>query len=330
MDRDTLIKYENKLAKLFVNSRKQNRLANAYLLYGNRNAPLKEVAFYLAQSLSCERDYLACNECPSCKRFINGVRPDFFYIDGDDSTIKKDDVKELEKSFSMSALEKNHRLTYVINKLENITEEAINALLKFLEEPKEGQIAFLTTNNITKVLPTIISRCLLVRIDPIDSDKFYQSLLDLNFKNAKKTFKLNPSQAYLLSKLYGSREEVEAVINEGSFLKAYDVAEAFLNDLTSSIKEGGYTLLKEMSKLDDSKCYNYLYLLIDLVFQMSITGDLSDDNPLSDIASSLSKYKRLECAEKILKQAIALKQVNLNPTLVGASLIKSLEEEDKR
>ena len=48
MDQATLEKYEPVCAKLFYNSVKNNRLSGAYLLYGPKNAPLKEVAFYLA------------------------------------------------------------------------------------------------------------------------------------------------------------------------------------------------------------------------------------------------------------------------------------------
>ena len=109
MDKKILLKAEPKLAKLFINSRKKDRVANAYLLYGNRNAPLKETAVYLAKSLSCEQDLLACDNCPSCKRFNNGIRPDFYLIDGEETTIKKDDIKSLESAFQVAVANNKHK-----------------------------------------------------------------------------------------------------------------------------------------------------------------------------------------------------------------------------
>ena len=164
MNREILEKYQPKLTRLFTNSRKSNRLSGAYLLYGPKNAPLKETALYLAQSLGCETDLLACNECNSCKRFLEGVRPDFILIDGQREMIKKGDIQALEKKFSLSAYEKGHSLCYVINKVDNINNEAANAILKFLEEPPSETYAILTSQNEAKVLPTILSRCESLRL----------------------------------------------------------------------------------------------------------------------------------------------------------------------
>ena len=178
MNKETFLKSEAKAAKLFINSRKTGRLSSAYLLYGERNAPLKESALFLAKSLGCENSYLACDECDSCKRFDKGIHPDFVLIDGETTRIKKEDIQNLQDKFSESAFEKGHRLCYVIHRVENITEKAANTILKFLEEPREGQVAILTSYNIDKVLKTILSRSVLVRIDPIDEKEMQRELLE--------------------------------------------------------------------------------------------------------------------------------------------------------
>ena len=329
MDKKTLVENESKVAQLFSNSKKNNRLANAYLLYGPRNAPLKETAFFLAKSINCEKDYLACDDCPSCKRFNEGVRPDFIFIDGSLETIQKEDVKDLESKFSLSALEKNHKLVYVIHQIENITDKASNALLKFLEEPKEGQIAFLTTNNLMKVLPTIRSRSIEVRIDPIDPDGFYKSLLAVPFETAdsKKPRNLSEGEAYILSRLFSDVEEVKRVLLEDdSFIVGYQSAEAFLNDLATSFRTASFTLLRQNSLIKDSKCYNWLYLTIDNVFASILVNDISDINPFKEIIRPLIKKKaNIERGEAVIKKALAMKQLNLSPTLISAELITALE-----
>ena len=328
MDRETLLNAEPKLAKLFINSRKKGRLANAYLLYGNRNAPLKETAVFLAKSLGCENDLLACDKCASCKRFNNNIRPDFHMIDGEDNTIKKEDVKFLESSLSMSAFEQNHRLTYVINRIENITEEASNALLKFLEEPKEGQIAFLTTYNLQRVLPTIRSRCLEIRIDPLSYESFYERLLNVEFSDSESETKhLSTTEAFIISRFYSDIKEVEQLLTTETFTEGFQIAEAFLNDLVADKRAAGFTLLKATQQLKDFQCYNWLYLTINEIFTLALVHDESD-NPFKEIIKAISEHEgAIKHGQSIIKEALALKQINLNPTLVLARLIKVINEE---
>ncbi len=328
MNKEDFLRYEKKASRLFINSRKSNRLANAYLLHGERNAPLKETAMYLAKSLSCEKDLLACDNCPSCKRFNDGIRPDFILIDGETTTIKKEDVKNLEHSFSLSALEKGHRLCYVINRIENMTEEASNALLKFLEEPREGQIAFLTSYNITAVLDTIISRSIKVKIDPLNPEAFYNLLLNTDFVDEKnKTLKLNAGQSYVLSLLYSSLEEVKELLSaDSSFIEGQEGADLFLTDLALNRNQASFTLLRQASLIKDSKCYNWLYLTINYVFLASLCKDIVPYGPYKEMIGILSKDKdRIRKGEKVISEAIAYKQLNLNPTLVIAKLLQALK-----
>ena len=329
MDKETLLSYEPKLAKLFIHSRERKRLSNAYLLYGPRNAPLKEIAIYLCQSLSCQKDLLACNECEDCLRFIKGIRPDFHLIEGDRETIKKDQVKDLEKAFSLSALEKGHTLTYVISDVDNITEEAANALLKFLEEPREGQVAFLTTTNPTRVLPTIRSRCLSIRIDPIESTLFFHQLEETIFQDAKgKEIALSRPSLYLLSRLFPSKSEIaETLLADETLPIALDKVEEILNALLVSKKAFGYAALLSCQQIKESRCYNWMYLSMDALFDETLLQAHDGDNPFHDVLSFLStRREALLGAKEILRKALSLRQINLSNTCLMAELIQKLSE----
>lgn len=332
MDKKTLFQYEPVLYQLFENSRKKDRLANAYLLYGNRNAPLKDTACYLSESLGCEKDVFACHECPSCHRFEIGNRSDFALIDGEFKTIRKEEIKALEDKFSMSALEKGHRLTYVIHRIDNITEEASNALLKFLEEPKEGQVAFLTTYNLTKVLPTIVSRCLTVRIDPLDSKALLDEILSHEYPIGKKNIHISMGEAYMLTRFSSTLEEASSyLVNEDkdtSFHQAYLVLESFLSEIPVSLSEASYALLRETATLKDSKCYNWLYLMLNEIFIDCLLDNNEEDYPFREVISALREKKSaVDASQKIIKEAIALKQINLNPTLVLVRMLLALKSE---
>lgn len=335
MTKKTLEKYEPKCAKLFLNSRKNNRLFSAYLLYGPKNAPLKETAFFLSQSLQCEKDLLACGECDSCKRFLEGIRPDFLFIDGQDEMIKKGDIQELEKKFSLSAYEKGHSLCYVINKIDNMNNEAANALLKFLEEPKVGQVAFLTTNNLNKVLPTIRSRCLSLRIDPIEIKKLRKDIEELQIpisEKKKKAMMISPTESYILSKNFASLDEVkDALIKEPDILNGIQAGEAFLQDYCTSYKTACFTLLKETTILKENKCYNWLYLTVLDVFESVLLNDSDQDNPFSDIIHDLKKRtEEIRKGVEIIQEMLTYKNLNYNVTLSAARFLTALDTERKQ
>lgn len=335
MNKETFLQYEAKAAKLFINSRKTGRLSSAYLLYGERNAPLKETALLLAKSLGCENDLIACDSCDSCKRFNLGIHPDFIMIDGESQRIKKEDIQELQDRFSESAFEKGHRLCYVIHRIDHITEKAANAILKFLEEPREGQVAILTTYNPDKVLPTILSRSVLVRIDLLDIKQLESDLKETTIpiegkKKKNEEIHFTDGECYMLAHHFSSVDSVkETLATDSSFIEGYQIAEAFLNDLTSSIQQAGYTLLYQTSLKKTPACYNWMYLTIHEVFALSLIDNDDIDNPFHDIIKKLSKDKnRILKADKVVKETIAYRHVNYNPILLAARLIRALDEEN--
>jgi DNA polymerase-3 subunit delta' len=151
--------------KTFANALRDQRLAHAYLLSGEAGTPLKETAFFLAKSILCDRpDPLACEECRTCVRIDHGSYADLLFLDGQSGTIKKDDIQNVLANFARTALESKGLMIYIVHLAENMTPEATNSLLKFLEEPTKGTYAFLTSQNEARLLPTIVSRCETIRL----------------------------------------------------------------------------------------------------------------------------------------------------------------------
>lgn len=170
---DYLFHQQKPLYDLFSRAREHGRWSHGYLLHGYIGQPLLPIAQFLAQSLLCEQPSpLACGSCLTCQRFLHQDYTDIIMIDGSESTIKKQDVLELESRFAITGLEKANKQIYVLHQVEAMTPEAINALLKFLEEPQMEIFAILTTTSLEDVLPTIQSRSQVVHLKPTD-----QSLL---------------------------------------------------------------------------------------------------------------------------------------------------------
>lgn len=157
------------LYKTFLNAINNNQLSHAYLIIGETGTPLKDTAIYLAKSLLCDnKDPLACENCITCIRVDEGTYADIIIYDGDAQTIGKKEVDLITSTFSRTAQESKGIVIYVIHLVENMTPQATNALLKFLEEPGKNTYAFLTTQNEARILPTIVSRSqrLTLRLSP--------------------------------------------------------------------------------------------------------------------------------------------------------------------
>lgn len=84
--------------------------------------------------------------------------PDVYILKQDDTNITKDIIKDLLNKLSTTS-QFNNKKVYIIDKTEYLSDTIFNAILKTLEEPKEGIYAILISNNIDAVKPTIISRC---------------------------------------------------------------------------------------------------------------------------------------------------------------------------
>jgi len=205
--------YQPIIYKTFINALENDQLSHAYLLSGQPGTPLLETAKFLAKSILCDSTSpLACNNCITCLRVDDENYPDYFVFDGSKETIKKDAVATIESSFEMKAFESKGIRIYILHLIENMTIEAVNAILKFLEEPGSKIYAFLTTNNESAILPTIISRCQVMRLKLIDRRKVISDALMLS---------VDPCDAELLSYLYNDGELIKDKISDEDFVSSY-------------------------------------------------------------------------------------------------------------
>lgn len=158
--------------RTFASCLESNRLSHAYLIKGHEGAPLLETSLFLAKTLICpHKDPFACEKCMTCIRFDEGNYADFKLLNGQEKNIKVSDIESLQSFFQNTASEKSGKMIYIIHLLENSNKEALNALLKFLEEPQNNVYAFITTYNEEKLLPTILSRMQHLKLLPIKHDE---------------------------------------------------------------------------------------------------------------------------------------------------------------
>ena len=99
-----------------------------------------------------------------CKRIDDGNYVDVKVIKSDGIWIKKDQLLDLQSEFNNKAFEGNKKI-YIIRSAEKMNVQTANSILKFLEEPVDDIIAILITDNINMLLPTIISRCQVIKLN---------------------------------------------------------------------------------------------------------------------------------------------------------------------
>ena len=151
---------------LLTNSIKNNKISHAYLIDGNSNEHAFDFVMSLVKVILCKYHYTnfdKCGSCNLCNRIDSGNYPEVKIISSDSLVIKKEQLLELQSNFSKISVEGDYRI-YIIKDCDKMNKQASNSLLKFLEEPEEGIIAILLTNNINKVLKTIVSRCQLITL----------------------------------------------------------------------------------------------------------------------------------------------------------------------
>ncbi|MCG0277355.1 MAG: hypothetical protein L5656_02300 [Thermanaeromonas sp.] len=140
-----------------------DRLSHAYLLVGGSLEERLEVARRVAAALNClaGKGGQACGLCPSCRQMLGGNHPDFHYLEPRGASLKIDQVRKLELELRLKAFQGRAKVA-VLSRVEDLTLEAANCLLKILEEPPPGVYFFLLAAQPDAVLPTIRSRCQVV------------------------------------------------------------------------------------------------------------------------------------------------------------------------
>ena len=231
-----LKKYQPVIYQTFLNSLQKGQLSHAYLLSGNNGTPLLEIARFFAKSILCDDPSpLACNSCITCLRVDDDNYPDFFVFDGSRSSIKKEAVTTIENSFEKKAFENKGIRIYILHLIENMTIEAINSILKFLEEPGQQIFAFLTTNNENTILPTIISRCQVLRMKLIDKNIIVKDAMNLG---------VDKKDAELLSYFYNDGELIKDTLDDQDNNEAFFLAKKCFEETLQVMDESDNDALR--------------------------------------------------------------------------------------
>ena len=168
--------------------------SHAYIFEGPAGTGKRTLAKLAAAALSCENrsdpSYpLPCGVCPVCKRILKGISSDVFTVSKEDkATIGVGRIREIRENLYVTPNDSDRKI-YVIEEADKMTTQAQNALLISLEEPPRFVTFFLLTENASKLLDTVRSRAVTLRMEVFGEDgiKKYLSSLPEAERAAKRS-----------------------------------------------------------------------------------------------------------------------------------------------
>lgn len=147
----------------------RDQLHHGLIFMGPRGIGKATLARGLACALHCrERPAVGCGVCSVCHRILTNVHAGVEWVTPAEpgGAIKVDVARELSHRLQHAPFEGQHHVV-VLDPADALTEQAYNALLKSIEEPKPGVCFVMVTTHPDGLLPTILSRCLPVRLGPL-------------------------------------------------------------------------------------------------------------------------------------------------------------------
>lgn len=146
-----------------------NKVSHAYIFHGEEGMGKKTLANAFAKTLQCEAGgIIPCDRCKSCMQMDSGNHPDIIYVTHEKASIGVDDIRlQVNADIQVKPYNSPYKM-YIIDDGDKLTEQAQNALLKTMEEPPEYAVLVLLVSNISAILPTILSRCVVLNLKPID------------------------------------------------------------------------------------------------------------------------------------------------------------------
>lgn len=167
----------NEKVKEYLNSTIENKnISHSFIFVGKPGIGKKQFAHQYAEMIMCLQDG-KCDgnsvKCDSCIKFEGNANPDYAEITPDGKTLKIEQIRNLQARIVEKPIT-SRRKVYVIDDADFMSEESQNCLLKTLEEPPEYAVIILIVSNESRILPTIKSRCVIIKFQPLTSKEIKQ------------------------------------------------------------------------------------------------------------------------------------------------------------
>lgn len=319
---------QDQIKEHFQKAIETHKISHAYILTGEAGMGRKSLAHAFALTLLCEKGGKdPCMECHACRQVLSGNHPDLIHVTHEKpASIGVDDIREQINDTIQVRPYSSHYKIYIVDEAEKMTVQAQNALLKTIEEPPSYAVILLLTTNQEAFLPTILSRCVQLKLKPL-RDYVVKGYLTERLQvpeadadvyaafargNLGKAVNLVSSEDFRLL-----REEVLHLLKH--------IHEMDISELLDTIRK-----LKE-DNLDIEECLDFMQMWYRDVLLYKVAKDINllifkDEYKDINRLSSQSSYHGLELIQEAIDKARVRLKANVNMELAMELMLLTMKE----
>lgn len=299
---------------------------HAYLFAGPPGLGRRTLALRFAQALNCETPSepgLPCGECRNCKQIAAMQHPDLTVVqaEAEGGTMKVDQIREARRLLTLRPYSANYRVALFL-RFHEANDSAANALLKTLEEAPSYAVLILTADNPEQLLPTIVSRCEVLRLRPLKIQEVQKALEEKGFET---------NQSKLIAHISDGRFGYARRLLENESLLAE--REERLNDLQGLISASRVEKFSYADKLSKDKDSMRRVILLWLSYWRDVMLRTAQaKSPLVNVDRNLeiediAHRMDLSSARRVVHQlegTLEKMEKNVNPRLLAEVLLLDL------
>ncbi len=296
---------------------------HAYLFTGPSGIGRRTLALRFTQALNCPQPPapgVPCRVCKTCRQVEAMQYPDLAVVQAErqGGVLKVEQVREVQHSLSLKPYQGSFRVAIFL-RFQEANPSAANALLKTLEEAPEYVVLLLTAEDAEQLLPTIVSRCEVLRLRPLPVEAVEAFL---------KARGANADRAALLAGISGGRPGTALRLMDDP--SALDFRRQRLDDLAGLLGSGrgGRFAYAESLAKDKETFRNVLLLWLgywrDVLLRSAASAAAVANLDRADEIEDLARRLPLPAARRVvadLERAVERLDKNVNPRLLAEVLL---------
>lgn len=316
------------ILKYISSAVENNRVSHAYILNGERGSGKKMLANLFAMTLLCETgDNEPCGKCHSCKQAESGNHPDIIRVTHEKpNSISVDDIRtQVNNTVDIKPYQGPYKV-YIIPQADMMTPQAQNAILKTIEEPPSYAVFLLLTENAETLLPTINSRCVMLKLRNIKDTLIKKYLMEnLEIPDYKADMCTAFAQGNMGRAIMLANSDHFNEIREEAVQLLKHISEMELNEIVAAVKNISVYKLEITDYLDIIMIWYRDVLLYKATKEIDKVVFKDQLQSIKEQARK-SSYEGIELILKSLEKAKARLKANVNFDLVMELLFLTIKE----
>ena len=318
----------SEIIQYIQNAVTEDKVSHAYILNGEKGSGKKMLASLFAQTLQCEKGGTEpCYECHSCKQAVSGNHPDIIWVTHEKpNSISVDDIRtQVNNTVDIKPYQGPYKV-YIIPQADMMTPQAQNAILKTIEEPPSYAVFLLLTENAETLLPTINSRCVMLKLRNIKDTLIKKYLMEnLEIPDYKADMCTAFAQGNMGRAIMLANSDHFNEIREEAVQLLKHISEMELNEIVAAVKNISVYKLEITDYLDIIMIWYRDVLLYKATKEIDKVVFKDQLQSIKEQARK-SSYEGIELILESLEKAKARLKANVNFDLVMELLFLTIKE----